>query len=158
MVSNRLNTIRKGCSCAALALLLLSLSGCGSRDDGPPRAGVSGAVNLDGQPLKEGVIRFIPDGESTGPQATVPVQGGKFEAEGSFGPIVGTHRIEIESTDDGGYAMDDEQAIQQLRKAGIKKIEVVTVPAVYNQRSTLIETVTASGPNQFQFNLVSKNK
>lgn len=140
------------------ALVALTFHGCSSGREGPQRAEVKGVVHLNGQPLEKGVIRFIPDGNTTGPQATVPIQNGKFAAEDRFGPVVGFHRVEIESTDDGGYAMDDEQAIQKLRKAGIKKIEVVKVPAVYNERSTLQQVVTESGPNEFQFYLISKNK
>lgn len=158
VVSKLLAMIRNRLFFLPSLLILLSLPGCGGSEEGPARVPVSGVVNFDGQPLEEGVIRFIPDGETTGPQATVSIQDGRFEVDAKFGPIVGQHRIEIESTDDGGYAMDDEQAIQELRKAGIKKIEVVKVPAIYNRRSTLQETVTDSGPNEFQFDLSSKNK
>lgn len=139
----------------AVSLANLQLMGCSRRPDGPVRAKVSGTVNLDEEPLQEGVIRFIPDGETEGPQTTITITDGIFEAKGETAPIVGQHRIEIQSTDDGGYAMDDEQAIQRLREAGIKRIEVVRVPAAYNKNSKLLATVSEEGPNNYQFDLVT---
>jgi hypothetical protein len=45
---------------------------------------VNGIVTLDGQPLKEGVVRFVPaDGKS--PTASATVTGGKFTAAVSIG-------------------------------------------------------------------------
>ena len=133
------------------------LAGC-SGVEGPPRAPVSGTVSLDDTPLKEGVVRFVPSEGTEGPKTTVPVADGQFAVDERSGPIVGKHRIEIESTDTGGYAMDDENAIQELRESGTKRIEVVKVPPRYNSRSTLTEEVTADGPNQYKFDLVSRQR
>lgn len=130
--------------------------GCGSGGEGPPRAAVEGSVTLDDVPLKEGVVRFVPTGDTGGPKTTVPISEGQFKIDSASGPVVGEHRIEIESTDDGGYAMDDEQAIKQLREQGIKTIEVIRVPPKYNKRSQLVESVAADGPNTYSFELSSK--
>lgn len=137
-----------------LSILVVTAYGCGGGVEGPIGATVSGTVRFNGEPLREGVIRFVPEGDTAGPQTTIPVTDGQFAVEDvSVGPIVGSHRIEIQSTEDGGYAMDDENAIQKLRESGIKKIEVVTIPAMFNTQSTLHEVVTETGPNEFTFDL-----
>lgn len=137
-------------------LLAVLLAGCGvSDDDAPIRAAVEGTVTLDNQPLQEGIIRFVPTSGTTGPKTSVVVTDGRFSVDAENGPIVGIHRIEIESTDDGGFALDNEQALDQLHASGMRRIEVVQIPTQYNRNSTLTENVTAEGPNQFQFTLVS---
>lgn len=64
------------------------------------------------------------------------------------------NRVEIESTDNGGYAMDDEQALADLKKSR-KKIRVIRIPAVYNQRSELTANVKAGKENQVEFTLTN---
>ncbi len=135
-------------------MLLASLPGCGSGDeDAPQRAAVEGSVSLDNQPLRQGVIRFVPTNGSEGPKTSVLITQGKFSADAEHGPVVGTHRIEIESTDTAGLAMDDEEALQRLQASGTEHIEVVEIPVVYNRNSTMTETVSADGPNSFEFAL-----
>ncbi|QDV16517.1 hypothetical protein Pan153_11470 [Gimesia panareensis] len=141
-----------------LCCLCLVVSGCGTSTDTPPRAAVRGIVKLDGDPLSEGVIRFIPSGANQGPKSTVTIREGIFNVDEEYGPVVGMNRIEIESTDDGGYAFDDEQALERLKKEGVKKIEVVKVPPQYNKRSTLTKSISAEGENDFTFELTSTKK
>ena len=70
----------------AVAVLFLT-AGCA---DGPPYGDVSGAITLDGEPLKEGVIRFVPvDGRT--PTASALIADGKFREQ----VPVGTHRVEV---------------------------------------------------------------
>lgn len=134
----------------------LFLAGCGGGDeDAPVRAAVAGSVSLDNTPLRQGVIRFIPTGSTQGPKTSILITQGKFSAEGDYGPIVGTHRIEIESTDTAGLAIDDEEALQRLQSDPPQQLEVVEVPPSYNRQSTLTKTVTAEGPNRFEFTLTS---
>jgi hypothetical protein len=146
-----------GCAGKFIPILVtVVLCGCGGSEQELPRAKVSGHVTLDGKPLPEGVIRFIPTGEAQGPKTSAVIAEGRFLLEEEQGPVVGTHRIIIESTDNGGYAPDDEEAIPRLRASGVKRINVVRVPAIYNSRSTLTETVSTEGPNEFTFDLKSK--
>ncbi|MEQ8634642.1 hypothetical protein [Gimesia maris] len=137
-----------------LFVLSLLLVGCGSKQDFS-RAAVRGIVKLDGDPLPEGVIRFIPSEDNKGPQASVTIHNGIFSIGKDFGPLVGTNRIEIISTDDGGFAPDDEQALEKMKAAGIKRIKVVTIPPEYNRHSTLTESITAEGENELVFELTS---
>lgn len=135
----------------------VGLIGCGgSSTDSLSRAAVAGKVTLDGINLKQGVIRFVPTGDTTGPKVSVAIEDGRFSATAESGPVIGGHRIEIQSTDNGGYAMDDEQALERLRAQGKRPIEVVKVPAIYNSSSTLHAAVTVDGPNEYDFALSSK--
>lgn len=145
------------CSLFVILVAAAPLCSCGgSREQsGPPTAAISGTVTLDGAPLAQGLVRFVPIEGTPGPKTTVPVTDGRFTADRAHGPIVGRHRIEIESTDDGGYPLDDETAPQRLREAGITRIPFVRVPEIYNSRSTLVEVVTETGPNEFQFQLTT---
>ncbi|QGQ21470.1 hypothetical protein F1728_01615 [Gimesia benthica] len=138
-------------------LLLPALTGCGSSDE-YPRAAVRGIVTLDGDPLSKGVIRFIPDGENEGPQASAPIREGIFNVPVDFGPVIGTNRIEIISTDDGGFPEDDEEAFERMQAVGIKKIEKITVPSQYNKKSKLTKSISAEQDNDFTFALTSTAK
>lgn len=150
----RLMVSRMLVACAGL----ITLAGCGGAETELPRAAVSGQVSLGGKPLEEGVVRFIPKDGTPGPKTSVSIAGGEFRADEEAGPVVGTHRVEIDSTDDGGYAMDDETAIKRLKESGVRRIEVVRVPAIYNSRSTLTATISADAPNELTFELKAPEK
>lgn len=87
MTRSRLTVVVVG----ALSPLLL---GCG--DGRPSRVPVSGQVLIDGQPLKHGVVSFVP----TGARASF----GKLDDQGRFtlgcfeqadGAVVGLHRVQV---------------------------------------------------------------
>ena len=140
-------------------LFAMTTCGCGNGSETEqPRAAVRGTVTLDGKPLPEGVIRFIPIEGTPGPKTSALVFQGQFSLEKEQGPLAGKHRIAIESTDNGGYAPDDEQALWKLKAAGIRRIDAVRIPAIYNTQSTLTEAVSAEGPNEFAFDLKSQNR
>jgi hypothetical protein len=134
------------------------IGGCGGKS-GPPRFAAEGTVLLDGAPLPAGVIRFIPEGTNKGPAASATIQNGKFSLDASSGPVAGQHRVEIEATGYEGFAVDDEQAYAQ--KATTTRGPVIPqnpIPPTYNRQSTLSKTITAEGPNTFEFNLSSKTQ
>jgi hypothetical protein len=68
-------------------------SGCGQ--SGPERVEVSGTVAYQGQPVKEGMIRFIPTKGTEGPAWGARIVDGKYSARGKGGVPVGTHKVEI---------------------------------------------------------------
>lgn len=83
----------KFCATVLLGLSALAFCGCDSR---PKRAVISGQVLVDGEPLTQGVVQFVPDG--TRPST------GKINEDGSFtmtcygegdGAILGTHKVAI---------------------------------------------------------------
>jgi len=138
-----------------LVLLSLYLASCSS-NSGPERIAAHGAVSLGNVPLASGQIRFIPTGTTSGPAAAAAIVDGKFAFTEADGPIVGTHRIEIEAADRFDFAVDDEQAFAkfaQSRKARDRKRPLNPVPEIYNVKSTLTRTVQADTDPQFDFEL-----
>ena len=103
---------------------------------------VSGVITLDGQPLPDAFVKFVP--ESNGGTSY-----GKTEADGSYrmkftdsvyGAFIGNSRVSIGT---GDVKPDDSGRIPEL------------VPKAYNTETTL-EVEVKSGKNQFDFELDSK--
>ena len=113
---------------------------------GPDTEGiVSGTVTLDGQPLKEGTIRFVPvDGKS--PTADARIADGQFRAtvpvgekivEISAPKVVGKHRM---------YESPDSPVVDKV---------IELLPPRFNVRSELRITVT-KGKLEKVFTVASK--
>ncbi|HVJ66746.1 MAG TPA: hypothetical protein VM510_02110 [Caulifigura sp.] len=133
------------------------LAGCGAaRPESPPRYSVSGTVTIDGQPLESAVIRFIPLPEVIGPKASVAITAGTFEIPADSGPVAGRHRVEIESSDHGGVAPDDETSLKELAAGKRKPVKPGKIPVIYNTRSTLQRTIQSDFANRFEFTLVTR--
>jgi hypothetical protein len=124
---------------AWLLSVAVGLSGCGRK--GPVMVPVSGTVTLDGKPLPDGMIYFKRPLEGSVDQ--LAIQDGKFAGKVE----VGDRRVEVSR-----YGLGTPIKIGKAELPN--KIE--TLPACYNQESTLTATLTESGPNQFSFVLESK--
>ena len=73
---------------------LIMLVGCS--DGRPTRVPVSGKVLIDGKPLTQGIVQFVPEGAR--PAAGKLDQDGRFVLtcyDGDDGVVVGTHRVMI---------------------------------------------------------------
>ena len=112
---------------------------------------------MDGNVLPTGVIRFVPVGGTHGPKVSLTIQAGRFEAHDDIGPVLGTHRVEIETQDDGGFAMNDEEAFERMR-SNPRRVSTFELPARYNRHSRLRAEITAEEPNILEFNLVSARR
>jgi hypothetical protein len=134
----------------------LASLGCGGGDPGPARAAVEGVVTLDGQKLKEGIVRFIPTAteKNTAPATMATVKDGAFQLPKTEGPVVGQHRVEIESTGHYGFDLDDEAAYAKAfqEKKGVP-LPPNPIPEIYNSKSTLTAEVKVDGENKFEFPL-----
>jgi hypothetical protein len=138
-----------------LVLFTLYLASCSS-DSGPQRIAVRGAVRLGNVPLANGQIRFIPTENTKGPAAAASIVDGEYAFTAADGPLVGTHRIEIESADRFDFPIDDEQAFAQFAQSGKnrdRKRPLNPVPDIYNTKSTLTRTVDADSEPVFDFEL-----
>lgn len=127
-----------------LTVGVLTLCGCGgARDD---LGSVSGTVTLDGAPLENAQIEFIPrEGGSTAY--------GRTDADGEYemmftrdtrGASLGENEVRITTAD---VTMKDGNEVAIPER----------VPAKYNRNSELKQTVE-SGSNTFDFSLVSEGK
>ncbi|HEX3599585.1 MAG TPA: hypothetical protein VHU84_05545 [Lacipirellulaceae bacterium] len=76
------------------AWLAIAGSGC---DRNPTRVPVSGTVLIDGAPLKQGNIKFVP---KDGRPSTGKISDGRFTLtcyDGNDGALLGTHRVQVAS-------------------------------------------------------------
>ena len=134
-------------------LLVLWTNGC-SRPAGPQRVAVQGAILFGGKPLKVGRIRFVPTNGTKGPTAAASVKKGFYEFTAVTGPVVGKHRVEIESIPDAGFELDDEAAYAKAQKEKqTVPLPPQPVPPQYNERSTLVVSVDPRGDKKYDFNL-----
>jgi hypothetical protein len=136
--------------------ILLAMIGCSS-DDPLNRQAVSGHVNVDGIPLPHGLIRFVPQGTTTGPGVMAEILNGQFCFSKDSGPIPGTHRVEIEATQFHGFAIDNEAAYTAtVMQTGRSPLGRNPIPAAYNSNSTLTAFVQDSNDQTIPFDLRSK--
>jgi hypothetical protein len=149
---------------ALLAIFVSAFPAAGCSDQSPEqfsRAAIDGTVVLDGTPLEDAIIRFIPTGQTPGPKTFYHVHEGKFQATTRNGPPVGTHRVEIESSDEGEFAHDDEQALEQLRQSPRRRIQPPRVPEIYRSRSILTAELLPpqnDRPQVLEFSLSSRQR
>jgi hypothetical protein len=108
-----------------LLLVLLGIAGCGG---GSAMGTVNGTVTFDGQPLKQGTVRFVPvDGKS--PTASANVTDGKFTVNVPTGEM----RVEFSAPKATGrrtkmYDTPDSPVVEDT---------VELIPERYNVRSEL---------------------
>ena len=133
---------------------MTAAAGCGAGDS-LSRVPVAGLVQVDGAPLQQGLVRFIPIGETKGPAAVASVKDGIFELPKEEGPVPGTHRVEIEALDYLDFALDDEQAYASRIKNG-KAIPKNPIPARFNRQSELTVQLTEAGDPELKFQLDTK--
>jgi hypothetical protein len=128
-------------------LLVLTISGCGF-DAG--RQGLQGTVTLDGKPLPQGTIRFIPTGGTGGPSAGGEVTDGEFEIESSKGVLPGSFRVEITASRKTGRKVRD-RATGEMTEMFAQHL-----PPRYNVNSELTAEVKSGGSDPFEFALHSR--
>jgi len=142
--------MRKILWCGALGVMAV-VAGCGT-DQGPERAAVSGTVKVDGEPLADGAISFLPTDGTVGPAAGGTVKDGAFDIPKEDGVVVGKNRVEITGNRKTGRKVPD------AGKPGSMQEEVVSAIAPEaNTRSKLVETVK-SGTNTFNFDVKGSQK
>jgi hypothetical protein len=131
---------------ATLALLIGAMTtGCGKSSD-LEKVVVAGRVTLDGQPISNGEIRFIPDQGTKGPISGGPIKDGAYKADGRGGVPVGAHRVEIR-----GYRPQGGQ--QPAASEGGPAEQYV--PGKYNDQTELKATIDSDTTTQ-DFELSSK--
>jgi hypothetical protein len=122
--------------------VLVATTGCG----GPVRRAVAGTVTLDGQPLDEAVIVFVPldgGGRKTGGR----IEAGRYELAKDVGLLPGGYRVEV---------ADDPPIEPGMRPDSVSPRQRRQLPVVYSVASPLTVEVTADGPAAFDFELTVK--
>ena len=122
---------------------LLAVAGCGGSD----LSQVTGRVTLDGQPLPNAFVEFVPTGSEGSTSSGRTNDRGEYMLMFSRdvpGASLGPHRVQITTQD---VYVDDE---------GYEALHPERVPERYNEASELTAEVLP-GSNQFDFELESDN-
>ena len=121
---------------------MATLIGCST---GPPFGDVAGTVTMDGKPVDDGSIRFVPvDGNAS--SAGGSIKGGKFSVK----VPVTKHKVEVSAPKPGTGGL--------IKKGDGPPVEVIAdewIPEKYNTRSELTCEVK-SGKNTYDLDLKSK--
>ena len=135
------------------SMTVLVATGCGR--SGPPRVAVRGAILFENQMLKSGRITFTPVEGSKGPAAVAVVTDGFYAFDWRTGPVVGKHRVQIESILNPGFELDDESAYAKAaqQQTGRAVLPPQSIPLEFNERSKLVVTVTPVGETKLDFSL-----
>jgi hypothetical protein len=143
------------CGGFALAALAVSvLSGCGRS---VKLGEVEGTVRLDGQPIGQVLVVFIPE-DSQGPQSTGITDGeGRFKLRcnnARSGAVVGPHRVTLldAAVAPGGRSRDDEPEEGAARPTS-------RVPDVYSRADkTPLRQLVAAGTQSVAIDIPSDRK
>ena len=135
---------RRNTASLLLILPLLIAAGCGGGTDGPERFPVTGKVTINGEPLDDGSIQFIPEAGTDGPSSGAPITNGAYTIPAEKGPVAGQYLVQIRGTKKTGKQIE----AGPPNPPGTMVDEVVqAVPAEYNSNSTLKATIK-EGPNE----------
>lgn len=128
--------------CCSLAGLLL-LCGCASDE-----SSILGTVNLDGKPVAEGDIRFIPIEANRGSDAGAVIRDGKYKVVVKE-LATGKYRVSIRGYKHGGRMEPD-----PLGGPPMKGTEQIVPKRYQGENSELVKEITL-GVNRLNFDLVT---
>jgi hypothetical protein len=136
----------------ALCFVTLSVvfGGCGPREyEGDQRYPLTGKVTVDGQPMKMGVISFLPQAEG-GRVSGGPITDGAYSVPEAKGATAGNYRIEIHWNKLTGKKIPN-----PFDKAELIDEMMEGLPAQYHKDSQLTAEVS-SKQTTFDFDLKTK--
>jgi hypothetical protein len=122
-----------------------SVPGCSSG-----LAEVSGTVSLNGEPVKEGAINFIPIDGTRGAGAGAAIEDGRYHIPGSRGVTPGKNRVELRAFRTTGRKVPDPTG----RPGTLADERVPAFPPEFNDQSTLTREVRP-GSNTFNFDVTT---
>ncbi len=132
-----------------ICIVILACFGCGKK--GPQRAAASGHVTLDGQPIDQGVIQFLPVEGTVGPETGGVISKGQYDIPRERGPIVGKSRIELRASKKTGRKIQDPTG-----RTGVQTDETKEMfPSSFNTNSSLVREIKAE-PNTLDFDIQTK--
>ncbi|MEQ1827295.1 MAG: hypothetical protein ABL921_15165 [Pirellula sp.] len=129
--------------CAVLILGLLPLAGCWSGTG----ASVSGNITLDGSPLDDANISFVPLTDGQHEAGWTTIKEGRYLIPASSGLGTGEFRVEIRAL----RTVNESTKMNDPTLVNAKEI----IPSRYNSKSELWKEIK-SGKNNADFDLKSK--
>ena len=138
-------------SIGLLLVLAVPLVGCSPSTHG--RVEVAGQVSIDGAPIEQGGISFIPLPPLAGPTAGARITAGKYQIPAIQGPLPGKHRVEIKAMRKTGR-----QIVNDMQPPPDNLVDEIEqfVPPRYNTQSTLTMDIIQGKNEQANFELKSK--
>lgn len=133
---------------STLLVLLVAVTGCSTHDDS--RAAVKGTIKLDGEPIKQGTISFIPD--EKGPTAGTVIRNGEYAIPQEVGVFVGKNKVEVRSVQETGRKVKNPYGDNEIVEA------LETVPHRYNLQTELTANIEQGKDNVADFNLESDKR
>jgi hypothetical protein len=136
-----ISLVAQACLCA---MSLLPIAGCGRGTE----ASVTGNVTLDGSPLDDATISFVPLAQEQRKAGWTTIREGKYAIPASSGLGTGQFRVEIRALRSTGEknGQTDPTLPVPAREA---------VPGRYNSKSELVANIKP-GENRSDFELKSK--
>jgi hypothetical protein len=101
-------------------------------------------VTVGGKPLADGVIQFVPTGETKGPTGQGTIKDGSYSLSSNTGAVVGRNKVQIE-----GFRKTN-RTYKAPNKMEPVQVSEQYIPAAYNTRTTL-EVDVRRGSNEFNF-------
>lgn len=146
---------------AICSFVMLAAVGC---DSGPPTGEVTGTVTLDGEPLDNALVTFVPQGGGQSAMGKTD-DSGKYtlHRRGEEGALVGSHKVVVTTVQDPAEAAEDVETgsdayMQQAMGGAPSDYNQAAVqeqiPAKYNKQSELIKEVE-SGTNVIDLTLTT---
>jgi hypothetical protein len=113
---------------------------------------VTGTVTLQGQPLKDGAILFVPL-DKQGTQNGAPIVNGTYQVPRRSGLKPGKYLVQITSGD--GKTPANDEAAAPGGSTNIVSFDVI--PEEWNTRSKQQIEVQSKGANKFDFSIPNAN-
>jgi len=150
-----------------LVLLLSTMTGCGWGET--LGVGVSGTITYKGQPIKEGLISFIPMGGTSGPSGGANIDDGRYAVSRRAGLVPGKYRVEVRAFEQTGketakstqqsqmfgrpidQVTTDPKALEQLEKLKMERKNII--PPRYNENSELTKELPDQSETKVDFEL-----
>lgn len=136
---------------AVFAVLAVVAGGCSS-SEGPELAEVTGQITLDGQPVTNGIVRFLPDRDAG---TSGPIASARLDENGKYtllspgnrpGAIVGSHLVTV---------ICDVLPVREVSEGVFEETgEACLVPGRYASETTSgLRATVDEGPNSIDFEL-----
>ncbi len=132
-----------------LVIILVAIGLCGMLGcSGDNRSEVSGTVKLNGKPIEEGAINFIPIEGNKGAGAGATITDGKYHIPRSSGVAAGKNRVELRAFKNTGRKVQDPTG----PPGAMTTERVMAFPPQFNDQSTLVREVR-SGSDTIDFDI-----
>lgn len=128
--------------CLLVIVSMSAFAGCGA-DSAATSGSIHGEITLNKQRVDNGVIAFLPLGESTGRGMAAPIKEGQYSVKLASGQAaIGEYAVRISARRANGQSTSDSDSLAVRPIA--PKDDVI--PAAYNTRSKL--RVSVDDPNR----------